>query len=162
MIQTVLRAQLPANTEITITGAGTAVRWPRSWPQSTITTLRAAGYGEVSGRTRRLTGRQVRQATLIITASRAHRGEALALDPTAELRCFTLLESARLLTGLTPATGGILSSLQTALAAERGEHDDDLDDPAGGSDEDFLACLQSVQAAVAVLVGSLSSPPPPE
>jgi protein-tyrosine phosphatase len=158
MIETVLRAELLSNgRQFEVTSAGTAARRWQRWPVQTVETLASAGYPVHRVTARRLRAAQIGRARLVLTATRAHRSDVLALDPDAELRCFTLLEAARYLTGQGAGPCGVLNDLQIALAEDRGDHDDDLVDPIGGTDVEFSTCLRSVRAAVRVIAARLNT-----
>jgi protein-tyrosine phosphatase len=158
IMETLLAAAEPS---ITVRSAGTSAPEGQSWHPLALTALDEAGY-TVSGKARRLRARDVKEAKLVLTAAGMHRARAVQLDPSAEERCFTLLEAARLLQ-LAPAAAGIgpaglAEHLGTALRGHPIEHDDDLPDPVNGKIEDFRACLRHVADAVRSLAAALSRP----
>ncbi|MCW2528976.1 MAG: protein tyrosine phosphatase [Pseudonocardiales bacterium] len=163
IIETVLRAELGSSSHYEVTSAGTVARWWHRWPSQTVAVLADAGYPVERSRARRLNASQVKRAALIITATRAHRANVMTLDPTAELRCFTLLEATRYLrephypSKHRAGVSGVLDDLQTALSHDRGDHNDDLIDPAGGTDADFDQCLRSVQICIGVIATRLDT-----
>jgi protein-tyrosine phosphatase len=158
MIETVLRTELANHgRRFDVTSAGTAARRWQRWPEQTVETLASAGYPVQRSRGRRLTSAQIRGARLVLTATRAHRIDVLALDGGAELRCFTLLEAARYLASPGSGNSGVIDDLHAALRDDRGDHHDDLADPIGGTDMEFSMCLRSVQSAVAVIAPRLNT-----
>ena len=148
IIETLLVAAAPS---LRVRSAGTAAPVGRAWHPLALAVLAEVGH-EVTGEARRLTKRDVSAAVLVLTAEGRHRGRVVQLDPTAEERCFTLFEAARLLQ-LVPAPPGIgvnalAAHLGAALRDNPLEHDDDLPDPIAGTIDDFRACRDRVDAAV--------------
>jgi protein-tyrosine phosphatase len=148
IIETLLAAAVPS---LTVRSAGTGAAEGRPWDPLAVEVLAEAGH-DVSGEARRLRAADIRAATLVLTAAGLHRGRVVQLDPSAEARCFTLLEASRLLRlapagpGIGPA--GLAEHLAAALRAHPLEQDDDLPDPIGGTIEDFRTCRERVAAAV--------------
>lgn len=160
IMETLLAAAVPS---LRVRSAGTSA--PRGHPRHplAIEVLAEAGH-EASGEARRLTKREVSAAALVLTAEGLHRGRVVQLDPSAEERCFTLLEAARLLE-LAPAPPGVgaealAGHLAVALQDNPLEHDDDLPDPIAGTIEDFRACVSRVDEAVQTLAPALRDAAP--
>lgn len=158
MMETVLRDALPG---LTVSSAGTAGNDGAPWHPFAVEVLTEAGLA-VSGAARRLRAKDVRAATLVLTAEGIHRGAVVDLDPTAEERCFTLLEAQRLLS-LVPveqALGAeaLAEHLAAAMTANPLEHDDDLRDPIEGTIDDFRECLRRIRSAVDVIAPSVQLP----
>lgn len=154
-----LAAAIPG---LTIGGAGTGamVGWE---PVAEVRhALKAVGAPEPA-LARQLDKKIVRAAGFILTATAAHRGEVLRLDPSAEQRTFTLKEAARL-TGDYVAVGATpqerLADLARHLLGEAAkdpwDHDDDLADPYGLEAEAYATMVAEVDAALAVIVRALA------
>jgi protein-tyrosine phosphatase len=158
IIETLLAAAAPS---LRIRSAGTSAPQGRPWHPFALEVLAEAGH-EVSGQAHRLRARDVKAATLVLTAEGMHRGRVVQLDPTAEDRCFTLLEAARLLrvapapAGLGPV--GLAEHLAAALKANPLEQNDDLPDPLTGSIDDFRTCRNRVADAVIGIAPALREP----
>jgi protein-tyrosine phosphatase len=155
IIETLLAAAAPTST---VRSAGTSAPEGQSWHPLALTALVEAGY-RVSGQARRLRGRDVKAATLVLTAAGMHRARVVQLDPTAEERCFTLLEAARLLAVAPAPVGigadGLAEHLSKALRDNPIEQDDDLPDPINGELEDFRVCLRRVNSALPSIAKAL-------
>jgi protein-tyrosine phosphatase len=158
IMQTLVAAAAPS---ITVRSAGTSAPRGHAWHPLAMEVLAEAGH-EVSGQARRLSKSDVSGAALILTAEGLHRGRVVQLDATAEERCFTLLEAARLLQ-LAPAPRGIgaealAAHLAAALRDNPLEHDDDLPDPIAGTIENFRGCRNRVAKAVRDIGLALQEP----
>lgn len=117
--------------------------------------LAERGY-VASGSARQLQSADVRRARLIVTAAGVHRAEVIRRDPTAEARCYTLLEAARLVGADSRAASTLdvlVAELAEALANSDTGHDDDLPDPVDGSISDFRQCLTRIETALTDLMG---------
>ncbi len=130
-----------AGTDVEVSSAGTrAVRGhPMSAPMAAL--VEGAGASADAFVARQLTAALVRQSSLVLALTRAHRAAVVELDPAAVRRTFTLRELARLADVLGPTgTGGTagerLAALVPAAAAARHPAprpaDDDVVDPYGG------------------------------
>ena len=114
--------------------------------------LTARGIDSASFRARRLTEELVRDADLILTATREHRGAVVTLDPHALPRTFTMREFARLLDHVQPA--GDPRALVALVAAARGRYaparpeDDDVADPYGRGSVAYAAALMDITEAL--------------
>lgn len=158
IMETLLAASAPSTT---VRSAGTAAPGGRPWHPLALAALAEAGH-DVTGTARRLRARDIGAATLVLTAAGRHRARVVQLDPTAEQRCFTLLEAARLVQiapapeGIGPA--GLAHHLASALRDNSTEQDDDLPDPITGTLDDFRACRTRVEGAVSLLSAALEGP----
>jgi protein-tyrosine phosphatase len=159
IIDTLLSAAVPS---VTVRSAGTAAPFARPWHPLAVEALAEVGQDASAGRAHRLQRADVVAAKLVLTAEGVHRAVAVQLDPTAEDRCFTLLEAARLLRTAPAADGlgaaGLAAHLAVALRNHPAEHDDDLPDPIFGDLDDFRACRDRVSAVLDVLAPALAEP----
>lgn len=115
-------------------------------------------------RSRLLTERQIRDADLVLTATRAHRAAVVSLVPRASRYTFTLPEFARLLQQLDNAELAQLHDLPAlveAAAAHRGfalpgahPDADDIDDPYRQRADVY----ERVGAQIDEIVGSIATP----
>lgn len=105
---------------------------------------------------------QVREADLILTATRAHRGAVARLEPRATRRTFTIREFDRLVAGVQPVdlpaegnAGTRMRALVEEAAARRGlipavrADEDDLPDPYRGPAELHERTARTTAAALA-------------
>ncbi len=151
IIETLLKAELP---HLHIESRGTHAPVGEPWHPLALQVLAERGH-VVSGQAQQLTARDVRAATLILTAEGWHRAEVVRLDPTAENRAFALLEAARLLRDapLVPTdVRGLTTALAHRLRAQRTEHDDDFADPFGSTIDVFRSHATEAAAAAADIV----------
>jgi protein-tyrosine phosphatase len=158
MMHTILAAGVPT---LTVRSAGTSAPEGKPWHPLAVQALAEVGL-EVKGQAQRLRRPDAVAAKLILTAEGIHRAAVVTFDPTAEDRCFTLLEAARLARISPPAPGIAAEGLAEHLAAALREHplemDDDLPDPIFGEEEDFRICRARVQNALSALVPGLREP----
>lgn len=111
---------------------------------------------------RQLTAGMVRDARLVLTATRAHRTYAVQLDASAADSAFTVMELARLVAaaGLPPGAGldAVLAGAVARLAHDPGDGygDDDLADPVGLPLEAHERCARESELALAPLVLALA------
>ena len=120
--------------------------------------LTALGIGSEAFRARRLTEAHVRDADLVLTATREHRGAVVTLEPRALPKTFTMREFARLLAHVeapqTGATAERARALVAAVAAARGRHaaarpeDDDVADPYGRGGEAYDRAAREIAEAL--------------
>ncbi|MHA3703903.1 arsenate reductase/protein-tyrosine-phosphatase family protein [Jatrophihabitans sp. YIM 134969] len=123
-------------------------------------------------RSRPLTAELVEGSDLVLAATRAHRGAAVALAPMAAGRIFTLHQFTRLIRAA-GATGVEVGSegdehpgdqLLRAAAGGRGlsfparADDDDLTDPIGGPFEAYQRTAAQIAAASAVIAAAVPTP----
>jgi protein-tyrosine phosphatase len=95
---------------------------------------------------------QLREADLVLTASRRLRDTVLQREPSAVRRTFTIREAGRIAETLAPARATTVYDLRDAvgrLADRRSVGDDDITDPEGRGDEAYAALVaQEVPALV--------------
>ena len=143
-----------------VTSAGTWGLTGAPMEPHALTVLADFGVDGVDFRARELVADHVREADLVLTATREHRGQAVVLMPRAAARTFTLREFARLCAAVDPAvlpTGDVVErarALVRAAAGRRGlvppvpAEEDDLADPYRGPYQDFDACAERVAASL--------------
>lgn len=156
MIASILTALLP---ELNVRSAGTAAPRGEPWHPMALEALAERGQ-VVDGVAHQLCAADVRGAKLILTAEGAHRAEVVRLDPTAEVRCYTLLEAARLIARAPDGpggAGGVAARLEDALGEQREEFNDDLADPLSGTLADFRGCLERIETALGVVAPGLGA-----
>jgi len=150
LIETLLRSELP---DLRIESRGTHAPVGEPWHPLALEVLAERGH-VVTGQAQQLTARDVKAATLVLTAEGWHRAEVVRLDAAAEERVFTLLEAVRLLpddrSGILPIDqlGRLLA---TQLSEQRSEYNDDIADPLSGPLGTFRECLQNINRAVLAL-----------
>jgi protein-tyrosine phosphatase len=157
-IAEMLRASLP---DLSVASAGSSALvgdLPGELVVKALADRGVDGSGLVPGRV--LTGRMVRNARLIITATRAHRLFVTDLHPRAANRTFTLKELAHLLDPPPRENGidGVVS--QAALRATTFDElarDEDLSDPYGLLWPAYQRMADEVDAALGVIVPALSA-----
>lgn len=91
-----LRSEFPPQSGITVASAGTHALVGESIQASMAELLRVERIDTSGFAARQLSERMVREADLILTMTRMHRGAVAILWPAAVRRTFTLLEFARL------------------------------------------------------------------
>jgi protein-tyrosine phosphatase len=158
IMHTVLAAEVP---ELTVRSAGTSAPANTAWHPLAMEVLTEAGL-EGAGQAQRLRRPDAIAAKLVLTAEGIHRAAVVTFDPTAEDRCFTLLEAARLARISPPAAGigaeGLAAHLATTLKEHPLEMDDDLPDPIAGEIEDFRVCRARIENALLALLPALRGP----
>ncbi|HEV2891660.1 MAG TPA: protein-tyrosine-phosphatase [Frankiaceae bacterium] len=120
--------------------------------------LTALGIDSAAFRARRLTPELVRDADLVLTATREHRSAVVTLDPKALPRTFTMRELARLLDHVEVPAGDDPAdrarALVAAVAAARGRHpapdprDEDVADPYGRGEAAYAAAIEDITEAL--------------
>lgn len=135
-------------------------------PPETVEELVADQGGDPSGmRSRPLTAEMVREAALVLTATREHRADVVRLEPRALSRTFTVPEFARLLGGMPtpdPLAGSPLAAVVAAAAVRRGTlarvrpAEDDVPDPVGGNRTAFEQVLARILPTVTALTDALA------
>jgi protein-tyrosine phosphatase len=138
--------------------------------ESAETLLRYGGDPEGFA-ARALSPEQIEEADLVLGLTREHRSKVVMMSPRASARTVTLLEYARLLSGVAaedlPASdGGLVARLRaiTELAFSRRGYvalddpaDDDVPDPYGGKMAGYEQAAQMIEAAIAVPLALLTS-----
>lgn len=109
---------------------------------------------------RRLTAPMVRDADLILTAERSHRGATVRLELSALRRTFTLRQAVRLLERHGSVSGSGLRQLAEELASARGLtgtaiDDDDIIDPHGRSRAVYRTALDRLDDSLAAFTDRL-------
>ena len=146
--------------QVSVTSAGT---WGRDgapmepYAEKALVELGADPTGFAA---RELSADLVREADLVLGATRDHRAAVVTMVPRASAYTFTLPEFARLAAAADPRSieaaglADAFSALVRAAAAQRGivrpraPQDDDIRDPYGASPEVFQACAAAVAAPV--------------
>lgn len=155
-------------TGIQVSSAGTHALVGRDMEPGTRDCLRHSGGDVDSFRARELTDDLVRDADLVITASREHRAAAARLHPAAMARTFTLRDLGDLLSNLSvdelatapdEATNWVRQVAATA-SRRRGlvparQQGIDVTDPIGGPPSRFVLMAAEVDAALVPIVAAL-------
>ena len=120
--------------------------------------LTALGIDSAAFRARRITEDLVRDADLVLTATREHRGAVVTLDPRALQRTFTMREFARLLDHVDVPPGDDPAERARALvrdvAAARSRHPaakpghDDAADPYGRGATAYTRAIRDITEAL--------------
>lgn len=170
MGERLMTAALAAEPGLVVTSAGTWGHEGSPMERNAAAALAEIGVDEGGFRARELTPAMIRDASLVLTATREHRVAVLGHEPAALRRTFTLREFAR----LTTHTGGAVAAdssgharaqgLVAAAAAARGAvrvaaTDDDVRDPYGSPMPVYRRCRDEIAAAVAAIAAGLMAPP---
>ncbi len=170
MGERLMTAALEAEPDLVVTSAGTWGHEGAPMERNAAAALAEIGVDEGAFRARELTPAMIRDASLVLTATREHRVAVLGHEPAALRRTFTLREFAR----LTTHTGGVVAAdtsgherargLVAAAAAARGAvrvaaADDDVRDPYGSPLPVYRRCRDEIAAAVAAIAAGLVAPP---
>jgi protein-tyrosine phosphatase len=120
--------------------------------------LTSLGIDSAAFRARRVTADLVRDADLVLTATREHRGAVVTLEPKALARTYTMREFARLLAHVEPPAEGAPAdrarAIVAAVAAARSRYpaahpkDDDVADPYGRGDAAYAQAMQDITEAL--------------
>jgi len=120
--------------------------------------LAALGIASEAFRARRITEALVRDADLVLTATREHRSAVVTLDPWALGKSFTMREFARLLDHVDPPEGDDPADrarvLVAAVAAARSRYptarpeDDDVADPYGRGAAAYERAMRDITEAL--------------
>jgi protein-tyrosine phosphatase len=154
-IAAVLRDRQPG---LVIASAGTAALTGQPPTAGTVAALADRRLPIGPDTARPLTRRLVRDARLIITATRAQRVAVIGLNASAAERTFTLKELGRLLADAGPGgITGVLAHAARGLLIERLDHDDDLDDPYGQGNPAYARMAAEVDTALAVIAPALTT-----
>lgn len=170
MGERLLRSALAAEPGLVVASAGTWGHEGSSMERNAATALAEIGIDEAGFVARELTPAMVRDASLVLTATREHRAAVLTHEPAALRRTFTLREFARLVTH----DGDVVSrdgpvrdrarAVVAAAAAARGSvrvptEEDDVRDPYGAPLPVYRTCRDEIAAAVTVIAAGLLPPP---
>jgi protein-tyrosine phosphatase len=161
-----LRARLAEHgvDDIAVRSAGTVARSGYGLPEETVAVLADRGIDGSEFRTTYLDEAALADVDVVIGAAREHRAAAVTLRPALLNRAFTLHELERICRTIDPgeitaeAPADRLREL-ARLAASRRTHTlpddptlDDLEDPIGQPMPAFVACAETVDAALGAVV----------
>lgn len=169
-LQAALDAATPEGaTGVRVVSAGTGALAGEPMTDEAADAVVRAGGDPAGHRARDLVPAQVREAALVLTATRDHRADVVRLVPAAVRRTFTLREAGRLagarggeVTGAGPAER--LASLAAVLMRARGSQlpaepaDDDVLDPFRRGPEAWRVAEAQLAPALDALAGALSPP----
>jgi len=158
MAQRLLEHRLAGVPWLMVTSAGTWGHEGSPMERPAAAALAEVGIDEGGFRARDLATDMVRDAALVLTATRDHRAAVLRHDPSALRRTFTLRELGRLAAapgtqaGMPPGSARARLVVATAAAA-RGSvrvpaHEDDVADPFGAPLTVYRTCRDQISAAV--------------
>lgn len=155
----------------TVTSAGTAAHSVRPIHEFSAQVLMERGVFVEGHRSRLLDAAMLREADLVLTASREHRSAVVRLLPAAIGRTFTMLQFARLTSMVQPLYGTDAGQLGRELVVEAKAarpllqpvppEEDDLPDPMGRPLEDFERCAARLDGVVRDLLAPLPAAPAP-
>ncbi|WP_434739970.1 low molecular weight phosphatase family protein [Micromonospora sp. SH-82] len=152
-VATDLLAKLP----VTVASAGTHAVDGHPMHPYAAEVATGTGRDPETFRSRRVTADLLRDAALVLTATRGQRSTCVGLAPAALHRVFTLRQFARLAelaSGPQAATGAPLTAALRAAALARGRlqptapADDDLTDPIGNGLAEFRECAREIERCV--------------
>lgn len=163
LIERLLRLRLGGDVPVVVSSAGTRALVGEPMTAEATDELVALGGDPGGSAGRRLAASHVADADLVVTATRAHRGEAVSLHPRGLRYTFTLRELARLLVDadLSALPDDPVERVRAlpALAASRrgfappGEPTaDDVDDPIGRSRDYYRRTTNQIVPAVQTIV----------
>lgn len=170
MGERLLSTALAAEPFMSVTSAGTWGHEGSPMERHAAAALAEVGIDEGGFRARELTPVMIRDASLVLTATREHRVAILGHEPAALQRTFTVREFARLAEiaqdGLSPDGSGLdrAQALVRAAASARGSvrvapEDDDVRDPYGSPMPVYRRCRDEIAAAVTRIAAGLLPPP---
>jgi protein-tyrosine phosphatase len=169
MGQRLMQTALSGAPELVVTSAGTWGHEGSPMERNAAAALAETGIDEGGFRARELTAAMVRDAELVLTATREHRVAVLGHEPAALRRTFTLREFARLTehTGAAGQDGSGYDRAQAvvrAAASARGAvrvapEDDDVRDPYGAPMPVYRTCRDEIAAAVSTIAAGLLATP---
>lgn len=154
-----------AGTDVVVSSAGTRAVVGAAVSAPMVPLVRGAGASVEGFAARQLTVDHIREADLVLAATRGHRSAIVELVPAAVRRTFTVLELARLVAHIDPSvlhaagtTGDRVRALPQLAAAVRhvaGHGVDDVDDPIGGTDAVYQASYDQLAPAVTTIATAL-------
>ncbi len=170
MGERLLSTALAAQPDLRVTSAGTWGHEGSPMERNAAAALAEIGIDEGGFRARELTPAMIRDASLVLTATREHRVAVLGHEPAALRRTFTVREFARLAAiarnGLSPDGSGPAraQALVRAAASARGSvrvppEDDDVRDPYGSPMPVYRRCRDEIATAVTGIAAGLLPPP---
>jgi protein-tyrosine phosphatase len=128
-------------------------------PQQIAAALGADGSAHIATR---LTDAHIREADLVLTASRRQRETVLQREPSAVRRTFTIREAGRIAASVGRAKATTVHDMRDAvgmLADRRSPGDDDIIDPQGLGDEAYAAFVEQEVPALVQLAAMLFGMP---
>ncbi|PWJ56055.1 protein-tyrosine phosphatase [Quadrisphaera granulorum] len=151
---------------VRVASAGTSALTGAPMEPEAADAVRRAGGDPTGHEATYLTSTLIREAALVLTAARDHRGAVVRLVPAAVRRTFTLPEAARLLEAVGDQVQGDrvaerLVSAASILAGARGRvmpkepGDDDVLDPYRRGPKEWATSEEQVTQAVRAIVGAL-------
>lgn len=156
----------------TVTSAGTDAHSVRPIHEYSAQVLLERGAFVEGHRSRLLDAAMLRDADLVLTASREHRSAVVRLLPAAIGRTFTMLQFARLTTMVPPLHGPDAAQLGRELVVEAKAarpllqpvppEEDDLPDPMGRPLEEFERCAARLDGVVRDILAPVHLDPAPE
>ena len=172
-MERLLAAMLVSDPQVVVSSAGTyaMVGWPMDGPMAQLVAELGVDPGGFAAR--RLTPELVREADLVLTATREHRAAVVRQHPAAVRYTFTLKEFVRLVqaalagsSGSLPGQGGSLherlAALVSAAVAQRGVQvvsaaEDDVVDPYNLPDAAYQGSFLDIKTALEQLHGLLEA-----
>ncbi|NLU79703.1 low molecular weight phosphatase family protein [Micromonospora sp. HNM0581] len=157
--------RLLAGRPVTVASAGTDAVEGLAMHPFAATITAETGDDPASFRSRRLLPEHLTEAVLVLTATRRQRSICTALAPAALHRTFTLRQFGRLAAVAEPPdeVDDPVGAAVAAAALARGRLQpalgdaDDLQDPVGGTPDDFRRCAEEIHRALrplATLIGA--------
>jgi low molecular weight protein-tyrosine phosphatase len=152
--------------QIAVASAGTRALVGQPMTDDTARELVRLGGDPASFVARQVTAAMVKDADLVVTATRAHRSEVVTLSPRATRYTFTAVELARLLRELEPwmlsgDAGARALDLAARAASRRGftppvpRGADDVTDPYGRAPRDYRRASDQMEPAVDTLAAAI-------
>jgi protein-tyrosine-phosphatase len=142
MAGTMLANGTPSEEHLRLVTAGTHVVEGQPTSRRTRAALEAVGVRAAHHRSHQLSPADVEAATLIVAMAGDHVGYMRRTYPEAAAKTGTIKRLCRDLGGGTAPLAERVRSLGLAAAAV--EPWEDVDDPAGGDDEDYVACAKQL------------------
>lgn len=175
-IERLLRLRLaeqrdPADWPVVVVSAGTMALTGWGMEERVAAQLVALGADAGGFRSRQLTAALIADADLVLTATRAHRGEVGTLVPSARRRVFALRDFADLIAGADELYAGPppddarawVARVGDVAASLRGVHapldraEADIVDPYGRPDDVVATMTRQVEAVMSVVVRALTA-----
>ena len=154
MAEILLRAHLPGN-RFEVASAGVRGWDHQPMDASAAAELRRLGHESDTFRSRPATAGLLDSADLILTATRSHRSDVLALNPRALHRSFTLREFTALCLTIDAEDPSELIA-QAARARSRAPEDVDIADPYRRGPEAHRLAAEQISAAVTTISDRLN------
>ncbi|MDH2424142.1 hypothetical protein [Sphaerisporangium sp. TRM90804] len=168
MAERLARLMLGAGSPVVTRSAGVSALPGSPMTPDAARALARVGADPVGFCSRQLTATLVREADLVLTATRAHRAYAVGLHPPAAAATFTIAEFGALAAAVsgvwvalhrTPvARARVLTDGVRALRGLIPVDQPDLSDPYGGSSRLYRATLRRIDAAIAAPMRLVAGP----